>query len=62
MGRAGDGASTVDATGRVHGIDGLHVADASIIPSTPRANTNMPTLVVAERIAERLGALASKPA
>lgn len=48
MGRAGDGASTV--------------ADASIIPSTPRANTNMPTLVVAERIAERLGALASKPA
>lgn len=54
MGHADDGVSTVDASGRVHGIDGLSVADASIIPSSPRANTNMPTLVVAERIAESL--------
>lgn len=54
MGHADDGVSTVDESGRVHGIDGLSVADASIIPSSPRANTNMPTLVVAERIAESL--------
>lgn len=54
MGRPDDGVSTVDGSGRVHGIEGLRVADASIMPAIPRANTNMPTFVVAERIAELL--------
>jgi choline dehydrogenase len=42
----------VDGNGRVYGIDGLFVADASIMPTIPRANTNLSTLAVAERIAE----------
>jgi choline dehydrogenase len=42
----------VDGSGRVYGIDGLFVADASIMPTIPRANTNLSTLAVAERIAE----------
>lgn len=57
MGRPGDGRSVVDACGRVHGFDNLHVADASIMPTIPRANTNLPVLAVAERIAEQVAAL-----
>ena len=45
----------VDGSGRVYGIDGLFVADASIMPTIPRANTNLSTLAVAERIAECVG-------
>ncbi|MDX6628452.1 MAG: choline dehydrogenase [Gaiellales bacterium] len=44
----------VDGSGCVYGIDGLFVADASIMPTIPRANTNLSTLAVAERIAEAL--------
>jgi choline dehydrogenase len=50
MGPAKDPDAVVDARGRVHGIDNLYVADASIIPVIPRANTNMPALVIGERI------------
>jgi choline dehydrogenase len=46
--------SVTDADGRVRGIDGLVVADASLMPVTPRATTNIPTVVVAERIARSL--------
>jgi choline dehydrogenase len=42
----------VDGEGRVLGIDGLHVVDASIMPTIPRANTNLSTIALAERIAE----------
>jgi choline dehydrogenase-like flavoprotein len=41
----------VDAHGKVYGVDNLYVADASIMPIVPRANTNIPALVVGERIA-----------
>jgi len=41
----------VDARGRVHGIEHLHVADASIMPAIPSANTNLPTIMIAERVA-----------
>lgn len=44
----------VEPDGRVSGIDGLYVADASIMPTIPRANTHVSTLAVAERIAELL--------
>lgn len=44
--------SVVDASGRVLGIDGLVVADASIMPTIPRANTNLTTVAIAERLAE----------
>ena len=40
-----------DEHGRVHGVDGLYVVDASIMPAVPAANTNLPTLMVAERCA-----------
>ena len=54
MGDDPDGGAVVDAHGRVHGLDGLYVADASIMPTIPSANTNVPTIMVAERIAEWL--------
>jgi choline dehydrogenase-like flavoprotein len=44
----------VDARGAVLGLDGLLVADASIMPTIPRANTNLSTIAVAERVADLL--------
>ena len=44
----------VDGDGRVYGVDGLSVADASVMPTIPRANTNLTTMAVAERLAERI--------
>ena len=46
--------AVVDGDGRVHGCEGLSVADASIMPSIPRANTNLSTIALAERLAERM--------
>jgi choline dehydrogenase len=43
--------SVVDAEGRVYGVDGLRVVDASIMPTIPRANTNLTTAAIAERVA-----------
>jgi choline dehydrogenase-like flavoprotein len=51
MGPDSDRTAVVDARGKVHGLDNLYVADASIMPVIPRANTNIPALVVGERIA-----------
>jgi 5-(hydroxymethyl)furfural/furfural oxidase len=57
MGRANDPTSVVDEAFRVHGIANLFVADASVMPDIPSANTNLPTLMLAELAAERIGAL-----
>jgi choline dehydrogenase len=46
--------SVVDARGRVLGIEGLAVADASVMPQTVRATTNIPTIVIAEHISSFL--------
>ncbi|HEX9839445.1 MAG TPA: GMC family oxidoreductase [Anaerolineales bacterium] len=54
MGPESDPTAVVDAHGKVHGVDNLYVADASIMPVVPRANTNIPALVVGERISEWL--------
>jgi 5-(hydroxymethyl)furfural/furfural oxidase len=51
MGRDDDPGAVVDAVGRVHGIGGLRVVDASIMPTLPRGNTNIPTIMLAEKIA-----------
>jgi choline dehydrogenase-like flavoprotein len=51
MGPAGEADAVVDARGKVHGMDGLYVVDASIMPTVPAANTNLPTIMVAERCA-----------
>jgi choline dehydrogenase len=54
MGPASDPTAVADSRGKVHGVDNLYVADAALIPVIPRANTNIPALVVGERIAEWL--------
>jgi choline dehydrogenase len=54
MGPETDADAVVDHNGRVHGFDNLFVADASVMPTIPRANTHLPVLAVAERIAELL--------
>ena len=52
MGPSSDGMAVVDQFGKVHGIDGLRVADASIMPDCIRANTNLTTIMIGERIAD----------
>ena len=54
MGPADDPLAVCDAQGRVHGLDRVLVADCSLMPVVPRANTNVPAVVVAERIADAL--------
>ncbi|MDF2761179.1 MAG: hypothetical protein K0S99_3814 [Thermomicrobiales bacterium] len=54
MGPASDSTAVVDASGHVHGLDGLLVADAAIMPFVTLANTNLPTFVGAEKIARDL--------
>lgn len=56
MGRADDPLAVTDGSGRVHGLEGLRVVDASIMPTIPRANTNTPTIMMAERIADLIKA------
>jgi choline dehydrogenase len=53
-GHADDPGAVVDEAGRVHGAEGLIVADASILPSLPRANTNLPVIGAAEFVAATL--------
>jgi choline dehydrogenase len=50
-----DDLAVVDSELRVRGVDGLRVADASVMPAIPRGNTNAPTIMIAERMAELLG-------
>jgi choline dehydrogenase-like flavoprotein len=52
MGPRPEDGAVVDASGRVHGIDGLYVADASIIPEPVSGFSHLPTLMLAERLAE----------
>jgi choline dehydrogenase-like flavoprotein len=54
MGVASDPDSVVDARLRVHGIDGLRVVDASIMPTITSGNTNTPTAMIAERGAQMI--------
>lgn len=56
MGRAGDPGAVADSHGRVLGLQGLWLADASLMPTVPRQNTNLACLVIGERVAETLGA------
>jgi choline dehydrogenase-like flavoprotein len=52
IGAADDPMAVVDPQCRVYGADGLRVADASVMPSIVSANTNMPTIMIGERVAE----------
>ena len=52
MGPADDPTAVVDQYGRAHAVDGLVIADASIMPEVPRANTNLTSIMIGERIGE----------
>ena len=54
MGAGPDDGAVVDARGSVYGVGRLHVVDASVMPTIPSANTNLPTIMVAERMATLL--------
>jgi 5-(hydroxymethyl)furfural/furfural oxidase len=54
MGADNDPMAVTDNQGRVRGISGLRVVDASIFPVVPSANTNFPTIMTAEKIAETI--------
>jgi choline dehydrogenase len=46
--------AAVDSHGRVFGAQGLYVIDASVMPTIPSSNIHLPTLMIAERMAEWL--------
>ena len=51
-----DAASVVDPNLRVRGIEGLRIADASVMPTLPRGHTNWPTVMIAERASQLVAA------
>ena len=52
IGAADNPLAVVDPECRVYAVEGLRVADASVMPSIVSANTNMPTMMIGERVAE----------
>ncbi len=52
MGPSTDSGAVVDQYGRCHAIEGLVVADASIMPEVPRANTNLTSIMIGEMVGE----------
>jgi choline dehydrogenase len=54
MGPANDPMAVVDQYGRARCVDGLVVADASIMPTVPRANTNLTCIMIGEMVGEWL--------
>lgn len=53
-----DGMAVVDEAGRVHGLEGLRVVDASIMPDCPRVNVNATVMMVAEKVADAMRGVA----
>ena len=62
MGSASDPMSVVDAKCRVHGVSGLRVADASVMPNIPSANPNLTCIMIGERVADLIRRASAPPA
>ncbi|MBU1332545.1 MAG: choline dehydrogenase [Gammaproteobacteria bacterium] len=56
-----DAMAVVDGQGRVHGLEGLRVVDASIMPLIVTGNLNAPTIMMAEKIADKIRGLTPLP-
>jgi len=54
MGAENDPMAVADNAGRVYGVQGLRVVDASLFPVVPCANTNFPTFMTAEKISDMI--------
>ena len=52
MGPGSDKMAVVDQYGKVHGMENLRIVDASIMPDCIRANTNVTTMMIAERVSD----------
>lgn len=61
MGTAPFAGAVVNADGGVHGVEGLYVADASILPEAPSGFPHVITIMAAEVIAERIASSRSRP-
>lgn len=56
MGPSSDSLAVVDSTGRVHGTSNVYVADASVMPEIPRANTNLTSMLIGMKVADAVAA------
>ncbi len=54
MGEAGDPMAVTDSAGRLRGVSGVCIGDASIMPFCPKANTNIPTIMLAEKLSDSI--------
>jgi 5-(hydroxymethyl)furfural/furfural oxidase len=56
MGAREDAMAVLDSAGRVYGVQGLRVADASVFPTLMRANTHLPVIMAAEKLSDHIKA------